>query len=741
MSEINDHVAATMRAVLLYLSLAWHLFPVRPDKRPLTKNGVNDATDEQDKVVAWWAKKPTALIGVRTGAESRLFVLDFDVDLEKDLDGTRWLREMEAEFGPLPKTPRVATPRGGEHVYFNYPEGRMVRNSAGKLAPGVDVRGAGGYVVAPPSEGQNGVYRWVISPDEHAPADAPDWLLDLVCDRLSPPPDSGAVVVAEELSEADLNAVKLLVEKQVSAVANSKEGSRNHTLNKAAYLVGKLVGAKAASEHDVETALQDAAEKVGLPRDEATRTIRSGLRAGKRRPWRPLAAAPMLSDLNREYFFALDGRTSFVFHEDVDPQSSHRRITHITPNAFKDLFGNKFVSIPMPDGSQKVLALGVAWFKWDGRRQYKRIVFAPGKTLPPDVYNQWQGFAAEPIEGDCAKFLAFMREDVCAGDEDAFNYVVRWCARAVQEPASPGQVAIVMRGAKGTGKTFFASHFGELFGDHFVQMSNAHHLVGNFNAHLETAIVVLADEAFWAGDKQGEGSLKTLITSDTIRVERKGIDSKGVPNHVHLIMASNADWVAPASTDERRFMVLDVSSSRAQDHAFFEALEAEWQAGGREAFMHHLLHLNLDGFNVRKVPATVALLEQKLLSLPPIHRWLLSLLRSGQNSTMAVLSGQETTREPWADWVPTRELYDECAKFAKEEQVRFMATREGFGMSLSRLLPPEARRVQRQENTKRDWGYTFPALEVCRAHFEKIIGFKIEWDSDGDVPPPPPTKF
>ena len=110
-------------------------------------------------------------------------------------------------------------------------------------------------------------------------------------------------------------------------------------------------------------------------------------------------------------------------------------------------------------------------------------------------------------------------------------------------------------------------------------MSSSHHLVGNFNAHLETAIVVFADEAFWAGDKQGEGTLKTLITGNAIRIERKGIDLKSSPNHIHLIMASNADWVVPASADERRYFVLDVSDAHRQDHAYF----ADVEANGRPA--------------------------------------------------------------------------------------------------------------------------------------------------------------
>ena len=290
----------------------------------------------------------------------------------------------------------------------------------------------------------------------------------------------------------------------------------------------------------------------------------------------------------------------------------------------------------------------------------------------------------------------------------------------------------MMRGDKGTGKTFLADHFGELFGDHYVQLSSSHHLVGHFNAHMETAIVVFADEAFWAGDKQGEGTLKTLITGNAIRVERKGVDSKSCPNHIHLIMASNADWVVPASADERRYFVLDVSDAHRQDHAYFADIEAEWQAGGREAFMHLLTTHDLTGFNVRKAPVTEALMSQKLLSLPPMDRWYLERLREGENDTAG-----------WQSWAPSDSLWTRYTMWCEGEKVTRVGTKEAFGMRLSRLLPPaprgESRRRQRRqpESGVRAWGYEFPPLEECRLHFERGMGIKIEWVQEDELKRPP----
>ena len=101
---------------------------------------------------------------------------------------------------------------------------------------------------------------------------------------------------------------------------------------------------------------------------------------------------------------------------------------------------------------------------------------------------------------------------------------------------------------------------------------------------------LFADEAYWAGDKKAESVLKGLITEPTLLIEQKGIDAVQWPNRLHVLMAANADWVVPASYDERRFAVFDVSNKYAQGAAseserrdYFDALFHEIENGGVEA--------------------------------------------------------------------------------------------------------------------------------------------------------------
>src|SRR5262249_30889666 len=157
---------------------------------------------------------------------------------------------------------------------------------------------------------------------------------------------------------------------------------------------------------------------------------------------------------------------------------------------------------------------------------------------------------------------------------------------------------------------FFATHFGHLFGRHYMQVSNPSHLVGNFNAHLRDTVLLFADEAFYAGDKKHEGILKTLITEDTIPIESKGVDVVTCPNFVHLIMASNEPHIVRAGIDERRFLVLDVGEGHKQDIEYFKAIASELENGGYANLLDFLLRYDLSGFEVRTVPGTAALSEQ-----------------------------------------------------------------------------------------------------------------------------------
>ncbi len=161
--------ALVARAALAYARRGIPVFPCEPGgKRPLTYNGFWDATTDAPSVTAWWRRWPDANVGVPTGERSGLLVLDID----SDAGGPDSLVLLERANGQLPRTAKARTGGGGMHVFFKYPAGEMVRNSAGRLGPGLDVRGEGGYVVVPPSRTQI-AYEWL----DKAPLAEATWLL------------------------------------------------------------------------------------------------------------------------------------------------------------------------------------------------------------------------------------------------------------------------------------------------------------------------------------------------------------------------------------------------------------------------------------------------------------------------------------------------------------------------------------------------------------------------------------
>lgn len=169
-------------AALAYAKRGIPVFPCEPGgKRPLTRSGFWEATDDERVVRAWWRRWPRANVGVPTGKRSGLLVLDVD----PDDGGAEALAELERTKGVLPDTTRARTGGGGVHVYFRYPgsagdgEREEVRNSASWVGPGLDVRGEGGYVLVPPSRTE-AFYGWSGSSPL---APAPDWLLALMRGR------------------------------------------------------------------------------------------------------------------------------------------------------------------------------------------------------------------------------------------------------------------------------------------------------------------------------------------------------------------------------------------------------------------------------------------------------------------------------------------------------------------------------------------------------------------------------
>lgn len=424
------------------------------------------------------------------------------------------------------------------------------------------------------------------------------------------------------------------------------------------------------------------------------------------------AKDPALEELNDKFaVIETIGGKCRIMEEVSDPVLDRPRLTLQSFQDFTNRFSHRSVKIGEDkNGVPKFMELGKWWIKNRDRRQFHTITFAPGKDVGM-AYNLWKGFACEAKEGDCDLFLAHIRDNICNGEQEHYEYTMGWLARMIQEPATPGEVALVLRGARGTGKSFFAVQLGKLLGRHFLHVSNSSHLTGNFNSHLRDLVLLFADEAFFAGDKRHTSILKTLITEHTLTIERKGVDVENAPNFIHLIMASNDKHVIPAGDMERRFFMLDVSADHQQDTVYFRAIVKQMDNGGREALLHLLRNYDLSDFNVRKVPDTEALREQQMLSLDSEAEWWIQKLIHGQ-----LLWG----KPGWPDKVPSEHLIMDFVENAKRFSGHTRRSSEtALGMFLTAHCPGTLRRARvkmRVEKMHPD-GFTTEKQEMVRVHF------------------------
>ena len=271
MSPQAQAIPTVFEAALDYARCGIPVFPCNPiDKSPLSSNGFKDATRDETQILAWWQQYPNAMIGVPMGPASGVWAIDLDIDPARKIDGKATLDQLIAQRGALPPTWTTITPRGGRHLIWASDPNVDIRNSAGKIGPGIDVRGSGGYVIWPPSRNATGgVYQWEPGGPQNA-ALAPPWLI--------------ALAKAKKASAY----AKAALDRECKNVASAQPGTRNSTLNTAAFNLFQLVAGGALEEQEVRDRLFEAAEICRLVADDGAQqawaTIDSGAAAGRQQP-------------------------------------------------------------------------------------------------------------------------------------------------------------------------------------------------------------------------------------------------------------------------------------------------------------------------------------------------------------------------------------------------------------------------------------------------------------------------
>jgi hypothetical protein len=273
----------------------------------------------------------------------------------------------------------------------------------------------------------------------------------------------------------------------------------------------------------------------------------------------------------------------------------------------------------------------------------------------------------------------------------------------------------VLRGPEGVGKSKVGEVLGSLLGERYYSpVSEPRYVTGRFNGHLKSCLLLHADEAFWAGDQTAEGKLKDLITGAFQYIELKNHEAIPVRNYLRLLVTGNPDWLVPVSMEGRRFAVLDVGDEHQKDANYFARIDAEMDNGGREALLYYLLNFDLTQVNLREVPLTSALRDQKLQSLSPEEGWWLDVLRRGRLSPFA--KGNVCSCDG---------LFDNYVEHAKEQGVRRRTIEILLGKMLRKFVP--GLRVIQPRDSGRRRQYIFPPLDACRDGFCEQMGQHMPW--------------
>jgi hypothetical protein len=637
-----------------YTARGWRVFPAPPGTKKSYKKGEDHGgrrwgnTIDPAEVANDWARWPHANVGIACGPESGLFVIEADTIEGHGVDGLASLASLAQAHGGLPETIEALSPSGSRHLYFRWPDGLDIRNSEGRIAPGVDVRGAGGMVIAPPSvkPGKQLPYRWEKAPGIYELAPCPEWLV-----RLCMPKEK---LVHDAAGTGSSRTIASDVDEQVLGWLYTRPNSLSRTdWVRLCFALKGSIGERARdawlsfssryggsttegeAKRQWETAVPDGQVGIGTAvhllggyERHAPSPGRSsysiGDQAKEPEEGSPEAEpedapAPKKRPVGLTDFFAYMPTHTYIFAPTGEFWPGASVNSRIPP---VPLFDND----NRPVLNKKDEPVELAANQWiDQHRPVEQMTWAPGhpqvvkdrlisdggwiERSGCNVFNLYR----PPLkaEGDATKADPWIDHVRRVYPDDA-DHIISWLAHRAQRPAEKINHAIVMGGCQGVGKDTILEPIKAAIGPWNFQEVSPQQMLGRFTGFAKS-IILRISEARDLGDVDrfafyDHTKVYTAAPPDVLRVDEKHIREYSVFNVCGVIITSNhkTDGIYLPADDRRHYVAWSDLSRDTFGADYWNTLYSWYHDGGIGHVVAYLRHLDISGFDAKAPPKKTA---------------------------------------------------------------------------------------------------------------------------------------
>lgn len=692
------------------------IFPIKP--------GLKDPAHKA------WQKEALSDVSIPEGHNAGVLTTSYkedkalvvvDLDIKQDKNGIEEYKKLKSQGYDFPPTFTVKTPSGGYHLY--YFTDTPVKGGVDVLAKGIDIRSRGQYVVAPGSYIDGKKYEILKDLDV---ALCPEWIKEKCSDTV--------ITRDYELIDSDINvenAYKRASNYLQTIAPKPNEGSRNHT----GYIVAcKLKDFGLSLDDTLELMLSEWESHPPLDADEIRAIVISSYKNGVNpvgidAPEKQFLSVTLV-DPKKAPLEEMNDRYAVVFVNEghkylVEEKNKGKVIRHyfLNEQGFRRLLSTEHITYD--DGKKK--AIFDEWVSWGGRREYYGIVMYPGK-VDHKFYNTWRGYPCEdvPISSwtedqklAVEMFDKHLLENVSCGDTGLYKWIKTYLAHMIQKPEEKPLTALTLKGNKGTGKSLVVNVMRSIMQNYCMVLNNINQLVGDYNGHLEGIILLNLNEVYWGGNKHDEGIFKDLITEEYMTINAKFEKPKMARNFMRIILTTNAEFVNPATGDERRYTIKTVNPKPCFNREEFKHfMDIVLKKKGNESIYHWLKNQDLSEADINTIYETEDLTDQKLYNLTPTQEFVRHVLNTGRVGRYNVLK----------DLIPKDVFKSELYAFMTEKNPKAFKPSTQYITKYVQALCPSIKPSRNRVDGELTYTYMFPDLAACRKEFETFLNAELEWD-------------